>query len=457
MLSPSAVARVTLILISWNVACRSNQKSGSAPADTTGPVSSTAGDGAYAPIARSSGPVPSLPPESSLDAPVLEPIIPHLDLAMTPSADVATLTPPQPRPLPLLVAGGRFHTCVIGADHLASCWGRNARGQLGDGGSADRSVPGSVVALGRVSSLAVGGARGAPPDGHTCAVLEGAEAGQIRCWGANDVGQLGDGSTMDRERPTPVAQLTTAVEVGLGVAHACARTRDGAVLCWGSNRSGQLGDGTLTDSPVPVRVKGLADVIELAVGHYHACVRRSGGDVLCWGPNSHGELGDGGKINKLVPVAVTGLADAIEVAAGASHSCARRAVGTTVCWGANDYGDLGDGTRLERLAPTAISGLGDRALQLARGAAACARMRGGTVLCWGSGVVGQLGDGAFHLSAVPVAVKGLDDAVTIGGTCAIRTTGAVVCWGGNESGQLGDGTMENRNTPVPVRGLGEKP
>jgi alpha-tubulin suppressor-like RCC1 family protein len=148
------------------------------------------------------------------------------------------------------------------------------------------------------SSLAVG-------TDHTCAQRA---SGQVLCWGANHSGQLGDGSAENiRTMPVAVADLTDAVEVAAGNHHTCARRATGRVLCWGSNAVGQLGDGTTMDRARPVPVVGLTDAVEVSAGIRHACARRAGGQVLCWGENRHGVLGDGTMMNRATPVAVRGL------------------------------------------------------------------------------------------------------------------------------------------------------
>jgi alpha-tubulin suppressor-like RCC1 family protein len=85
---------------------------------------------------------------------------------------------------------------------------------------------------------------------HTCARTRG---GSLWCWGTNDAGQLGHGSTIDRLLPAPVS-IGPVLELATGAVsgHQCARKADGSVLCWGSNARGQLGDGTTVDRSTPV-------------------------------------------------------------------------------------------------------------------------------------------------------------------------------------------------------------
>ena len=137
---------------------------------------------------------------------------------------------------------------------------------------------------------------------HTCALTG---VGTPYCWGANAWGQVGDGTTTDRWTPVPVALLPSGVTaVAPGGYHTCALTVAGAVVCWGRNYTGQLGDGTTTDRETPVLVSGLdtGGVALASTGSYHGCALTSDGAVQCWGYNGYGQLGDGTTTTRLAPV-----------------------------------------------------------------------------------------------------------------------------------------------------------
>jgi alpha-tubulin suppressor-like RCC1 family protein len=133
----------------------------------------------------------------------------------------------------------------------------------------------------------------------------------VLCWGWNDAGQLGDGTTTDRRTPVDVVGLTRGVAAlavgGLhnGSNHTCAITNAGAVMCWGANGYGQLGDGTNDERHVPVPVVGLGDrASAAAIGGYHTCALLKAGTLACWGRNADGQLGDGTTIDRSRPVQV---------------------------------------------------------------------------------------------------------------------------------------------------------
>jgi alpha-tubulin suppressor-like RCC1 family protein len=162
-------------------------------------------------------------------------------------------------------------------------------------------------------------------DLHSCALDS---HGSVVCWGDNRVGQLGTGSIVGPDdcsdpnlvhpacakTPVAVSSLTGVSYITAGNAHTCALLVDGTVKCWGANNYGQLGIGTTTGpatcymgeacSPTPVSVPNLAGVIAISAGASHTCAVLSDGSVRCWGWNIYGQLGDGTTQDSATPVAV---------------------------------------------------------------------------------------------------------------------------------------------------------
>ncbi len=361
-----------------------------------------------------------------------------------------------------IAAGGDHESIAACGDHTfdllttggVKCWGVNWYGQLGDGTTTQHSTPVDVVGLGSgVAAVAAGG-------DHTCALLT---TGGVKCWGWNYYGQLGDGTTAQRSVPVDVVGLGSGVAaIAACYLHTCALTTINGAKCWGWNEYGQLGDGTTTSRSTPVDVVGLGSgVAAIAAGEEHTCALLTTGGVKCWGRNRDGQLGDGTTSPRITPVDVVGLASgAAAVAAGYFHTCALLTTGGVKCWGGNWFGQLGDGTTTDRSTPVDVVGLGSGAAAIAAGEVhTCALLTTGGVKCWGYNGYGQLGDGTRTQRSTPVDVVGLGSgaaAIAAGGshTCALLTTGGVKCWGRNEYGQLGDGTTTQRSTPVDVVGLG---
>ena len=349
------------------------------------------------------------------------------------------------------ISAGDTHVCALLVGGALRCWGRNDAGQVGDGTTSQRSLPTDVLALPAGASAVSAGSR------HTCAVATG---GPVKCWGANAKGQLGDASVATHVVPADVAgPLTGASIVAAGVEHTCAVVA-GAVRCWGANAMGQVGDSTFTDRLVPVVATGLASgATGVSAGARHACAV-VGGVVKCWGDNTYGQLGAGstGSVST-VPVEPVGLSSGIAaVKPGDEFTCALTTGGGAKCWGRNDAGQVGDGTTSSpRYAPTDVSGLSGGVASIAAGGGfACAVTTGGAARCWGANGAGTLGDGTNAARAVPGDVTGLSSgasAVAAGQNhaCALTTGGGVKCWGAGTA--TGDGTGLPRTTPVDVAGL----
>ncbi len=259
------------------------------------------------------------------------------------------------------ISAGRGHSCTV-ADGKAYCWGDNAPGQLGNNSTTDSKVPvavdtGGVLAGKTVTAISAGA-------GHSCAVAEGL----AYCWGNNANGRLGNGGTT--ESTVPVAVDTggvlagrTITAISTGYRHSCV-VADGKAYCWGENVTGALGNNSTTDSWVPVAVKAdsgpLAGktITAISAGQRHSCAVADG-KAYCWGENGEGRLGNDTTTDSWVPVAVKTdsgpMAGKVVTAitTGYAYSCAV-ADGQPYCWGDNEVGQLGNNSTTDSTVPVAV-------------------------------------------------------------------------------------------------------
>lgn len=326
------------------------------------------------------------------------------------------------------VVAGDAHTCALAADGSVRCWGEGSLGRLGYGDENDvGGLPGdqvAAVALGDAArQIAVGRA-------HTCALLD---TGAVRCWGDNAFGQLGRGDRInigDDETPEQVGDVEiggAVVQIAAGARHTCALLdHTGAVRCWGANDHGQLGygdtqavgDGQIAGRERPADVGDIAleyptaRAVQIAAGAWHTCALLDTGAVKCWGLGSDGRLGYG-HVNNVGDTEMPGDVeasdlggDAVQIAAGMEHTCAlidTGATGEVRCWGRGSDGrlghrgtdNIGDDELPSAALPIDVGGWpGSAPVEIrAGGHHTCVLLDTCSVRCWGDGALGRLGLG----------------------------------------------------------------
>jgi alpha-tubulin suppressor-like RCC1 family protein len=371
------------------------------------------------------------------------------------SASITVSVPPPPAP-----PDTNFACAIAGPLDTPGrvwCWGANDRGQLGSGDTVNSSVPAAVASTIDFGDLAAG-------QRFTCGLA--GLAGPVWCWGANESGQLGNGNTADSRVPVQISNGSIFHTIGAAPNFACAIAGDvdtpGPIWCWGANESGQLGNGTITSSSVPVRIATSATFGDLDVGPHFVCALTAlSGPVWCWGANESGQLGNGTTTGSSVPVRISSTLSFNTLAAGANFACGivgnLDKDGPVWCWGANESGQLGNGTTTSSSVPVRIASSLTFSSLAAGPNFVCGLVgrvdQPGRVWCWGANASGQLGNGTTANSSVPVAISsGLlfgDVAVGPNFACAYAgDAGQVWCWGANESGQLGNGTTTGSSVPV---------
>ena len=314
------------------------------------------------------------------------------------------------------VAAAGFWGAALLRDGTVKTWGGNNDGQLGDGTTDMKATPLTVAGLGRVKQIATAGE-------HFIALLAD---GTVMTWGSNHFGQLGNGtdgggkeacsSLCNSTRPIPVVGLSGVVAVFAGGASDAALLSDGTIMAWGENKSGQLGDGTTIQKDRPTRaqftnVKTLALGGEATLGG-HMLVLGKDGTLQSVGENTSGQLGDGSSVRRsLVPVPVR-LSGVRAISASWTHSIAVLKDGSLHSWGSNRFGELGTSTAttcLEHALPCAKTPLLVPGLHKVRAISAgygfSLAVSAHRAYAWGHNRYGQLGDGTRTDRSTPAPVN----------------------------------------------------
>ncbi len=233
---------------------------------------------------------------------------------------------------------GEEHSCAVDNAGGTYCWGQNSDGQVGIGTNDAKVLVPTLVA-----SLTVPMHDVRAGDNFTCAL---SQSGSVACWGQGDSGRLGNGSDAESLAPVWVTGLSdgNVTQLEVGWSSSCAAVQGGSLYCWGRNNVGQLGIGTTEDSNVPVEVTALGSGVRaFSSGYRNVCAIDAEGALYCWGSNSYGALGDGSEEDSSTPMRVGGVlayagdpgyATITEVDVGGTNiSCAVTDTDDRLCWG----------------------------------------------------------------------------------------------------------------------------
>jgi len=375
-------------------------------------------------------------------------------------------TGPEARQTYADVVAGGFLTCALSNEGETFCWGYSdarwlsdaaVRPEYGEHSVSDDTAwsiedwvrPRPLEGDPGFSSIAGGGS-------FACGLVA---SGGAYCWGRNERGQLGDGTSgADRYRAEPVTGDVrfSGFAALAATVHACALDQSGRAYCWGNNWRRQLGAGPDVDSlflPVPTPVAGNHVFEMLAAGPGESCGLTATSDLYCWGADGSG-LRDYSRSNdrgapELIPTSLR--FDTIGV--GSSVTCGL-VDGTAYCRGWNGNGVLGTGDTISRATFTPVA-TELRFDQVSVGRVhVCALTDTGTAYCWGAGTSGRLGNGSTETKLVPTPVAGghLFRKLSAGGdhTCGLTTAGDIYCWGDGFNAQLGNGRREDGAVPVRI-------
>ncbi len=327
------------------------------------------------------------------------------------------------------LAAGYYYTMGIKNDGTLWGWGANNYGQLGDGTTVDRTAPvqiGSDTHWQKVYTKF----------NHTLAIKTD---GTLWGWGYNRFGQLGNGTTVDQHIPTQEpTKATNWSDVATGYYHTIAVKSDGTLWASGRNNFGQLGDNTAVDKHIFVPISAaVTDWSQVAAGYYHSVALRADGTLWAWGHNNYGQLGDGTVTDRPVPTREA-LADTdwARIATGYNHTLAIKTDGTLFAWGYNNYAEMGDGTRGSKSTPTQEASMASDWTEVDGGSYHSVGIKSdGTLWSWGYNNYGQLGSTASInvFRYAPELVDGESGYLYVHAgqlhTVALKSNGALRYWG----------------------------
>ncbi len=345
-----------------------------------------------------------------------------------------------------VIATGERHNIALRADGTLWGWGDNTFGQVGDGTTTQRN---SAIQIGADTDWAAITAG----TNHSLAIKTD---GTLWAWGENAAGQLGDGGTTNRSVPFQVGTDSDWAVVSAGTAHSVAVKSNGTLWAWGDNSSGQLGDGGTTTRSTPALVGTDATWTAISAGGNHCLTKKIDGTLWAWGENNNGELGKGVITVQYSPLQIGTDTTWGSISAGRWHSLATKTVGTLWSWGYNGYGQLGRGADFTSYNVPTQAGTDTNWLSVSAYSSHTALLKtDGTLWTMGVNDTGQLGNGTtgeFEFAPIKIGADTDWGAVTVGAqhTIALKLDGSLWAWGGNGTGQLGDGTTTNTNAPESI-------
>jgi len=279
-------------------------------------------------------------------------------------------------------------------------------------------------------------------------------SGVLYGWGYNNIGQLGDNTTIYRSSPIQIGTALNWTKIYTTNGNTIGLTSNGGLYAWGSNSVGQLGNNSTISRSSPVQIFG-GGISSVCQGLSYVAIVKTDGTLWTWGLNVNGNLGSGTTINRSSPVQVGTLNIWTKVVSTLYGVVALQSNNTLWSWGQNLYGQLGQNNTTARSSPVQVPGSWTDVTAFATTVLGTS---GGVVYGWGRNQLGQLGDDTTVNKSSPIVLSGtykqLPNTDLISGienqAGYINSAGVLFTFGSNSSGQLGDGTVISRSSPVQI-------
>lgn len=285
--------------------------------------------------------------------------------------------------------------------------------------------------------------------------------GSLWAWGRNQFGQLGDGTTINKNVPTRIGDDNDWAMVDASLYNTIALKNDGSLWCWGNNNYGQIGDGNQGENlfnPVPTRIGTATDWVAIAITYNRAYALKSNGTLWGWGYGQY--LGNGDSIDHYVPHQIGTDNNWVAVTTSSMDNLALKSNNTLWGWGENEAGGLGNGTTFLVPIPTLTgNGTSDWSkISIGKGsndgASSMSIKTDGSLWASGGNFYGTLGIGNNDDVSMMTRVGSESDwnwaSTDIGTSFGLKTDGKLWGWGSNIVGQIGDGTLVDKNLPVAI-------
>ena len=286
------------------------------------------------------------------------------------------------------IASQGSHNLAVNERGELYAWGENGDGQLGDGSTDNRNTPTRIGTASNWTEIAVSSTNSAAINSD----------GELYTWGSNQYGQLGNdtASMTPTKIPTRIGNDTDWKYVSSGFYFSMALKTNGELYGWGWNAlwGGRLGDGTNVNKYKPTRILDASNWKQISSSFGHSLAVNTKGELYAWGLNWNGRLGDGTTTNRNRITRIGTDSDWKHVSAAGGFSMAIKNNGELFTWGSNFAGQLGDGTTTNRNTPTRIGGTASDWKHIAGGVAHGLGIYGkGELYAWGSNFYGEVGDG----------------------------------------------------------------